>query len=346
MLDRVQPYQSLDELLKDCPTDEIIGNNLVIAWSKINSNKYQKIACSISGGSDSDILLDICYKCDKDKKILYYFCNTGMEYQATKDHLDFLEKKYGIKIERATSVLPVPLSCKKYGIPFVSKVASENIKRLQKHDFKWEDKPFEVLYEEYPRCKSALRWWCNKKHRSQNISYNKWLKEFLIQNPPNFPISGDCCEYSKKSPAHKMVKKAKVELNITGVRKAEGGARKDSYKSCMTERIGECDDYRPIFWYKKDNKKIYEKHFQIENSRCYTDYGLKRTGCACCPFGKDFELELQVAKEHEPKLYKLAHAVFWKSYEYTRKYREFAKTMDKREDEKKNGRQMEIFDYL
>lgn len=346
MLDIVQPYQSLDELLRDCPKDETIGNNFVIAWSKINSKKYERIGCSVSGGSDSDILLDICHKCDKDHKIQYLFCNTGMEYQATKDHLDFLEKKYGITIERLNAILPVPLSCKKYGVPFLSKTASENIKRLQKHGFKWEDKAFEELYQEYPRCRSALRWWCNYKCKSQNIEHNKWLKEFLIKNPPDFPISGDCCYYSKKLSAHKKIEQEKIQLNIVGVRKAEGGARATSYKSCFTERTDKHDDYRPIYWYKNENKKKYNEHFEIQNSRCYTEYGLKRTGCACCPFGKDFELELQAAQEYEPKLYKLANAVFQKSYEYTRKYREFAKLMNERENEKKNGRQMEIFDYL
>lgn len=31
-----------------------------------------------------------------------------------------------------------------------------------------------------------------------NISYNKYLKEFIIQNPPDFRISKKCCTYAKK----------------------------------------------------------------------------------------------------------------------------------------------------
>lgn len=46
-------------LLENCPQNQIIGDNLVRAWAKINSSKYEKIVCSISGGSDSDIMLDI-----------------------------------------------------------------------------------------------------------------------------------------------------------------------------------------------------------------------------------------------------------------------------------------------
>lgn len=48
--------QSLEELLFTCPQNQIIGDNLVKAWSKINSPIYEKIICPISGGSDSDII--------------------------------------------------------------------------------------------------------------------------------------------------------------------------------------------------------------------------------------------------------------------------------------------------
>lgn len=58
----------LMELLEDCPKDEIIGDNLVKAYSKINSVLYKKIVCTVSGGYDSDIVVDICVKCDQNKK--------------------------------------------------------------------------------------------------------------------------------------------------------------------------------------------------------------------------------------------------------------------------------------
>ena len=57
----------------------------------------RKASCSISGGSDSDVMLDIITKADEDHKVEYVFYNTGVEYQATKDHLKFLEQKYNIK---------------------------------------------------------------------------------------------------------------------------------------------------------------------------------------------------------------------------------------------------------
>ena len=63
-------------------------------------------------------------------------------------------------------------------------------------------------------------------------------------------------------------------------------------------------------------------------------YGLSRTGCAGCPFGRDFEFELEVIKHYEPKLYKAVNYIFGDSYEYTRKYREFRKKMEENNTKK------------
>ena len=113
-----------------------IIDNIIKAWTIINNRGFERIGCSISGGSDSDIMLDIVHKCDKDKKVRYFWFDTGLEYQATKDHLEYLEKKYGINIERERAIKSIPLSCKEYGQPFISKQVSGNIERLQKHNFK------------------------------------------------------------------------------------------------------------------------------------------------------------------------------------------------------------------
>ena len=41
--------------------------------------------CSISGGSDSDIVLDVIHNVDEKKKVRYFWIDTGLEYCATKD---------------------------------------------------------------------------------------------------------------------------------------------------------------------------------------------------------------------------------------------------------------------
>ena len=262
-------------------------------------------------------------KCDNNKIVNYVFFDTGLEYQATKEHISFLENKYNIKIEILRPKIPIPLSCKLYGQPFLSKHVSEMINRLQSHNFKWEDKPFEELIKEYPNCKSALEWWCNKKPSpSHNIKQNKLLKEFLIANPPNFTISNKCCNYAKKDLVHDKLKEG-YDLHITGIRKAEGGVRATAYKSCFDNTGKGYDNFSPILWYKDYDKLSYRKLFNVSNSKCYSVYGLKRTGCCGCPYGRDCNFELKVLEEHEPKLYEAVKNVFKDSYAYTKKYYEF-----------------------
>ena len=159
----------------------------------------KNVCCSVSGGADSDILIDLCERAES-HFVSYVFFDTGIEYQATKEHLAELEAKYDVKIHKEKAKVPVPLGNKRYGVPFLSKYVSEMISRLQRHNFQWEDDSFENLNKKYPKTKSALKWWCNlqgdKSHF--NISRNTWLKEFLIKNPPQMPISNLCCEGAKK----------------------------------------------------------------------------------------------------------------------------------------------------
>ena len=206
----------------------------------------------------------------------------------------------------------------------MSKNVSNMIQRLQSHNFKWENKSFDELIKEYPNCKCALKWWCDDKGSGSmfSIRRNKYLKEFIIANPPNFKISNKCCKYAKKDLAHDKLKQG-YDLNITGIRKAEGGVRAGAYKSCFGTTDKGYDNFRPIFWFKDSDKDYYNKKFNIINSDCYSLYGLKRTGCCGCPFGKDYKNELLVLNQYEPKLYKATTHIFKDSYEYTHLYNEF-----------------------
>lgn len=92
-------YKWLFEII-DENSDINIIKSFVKAKKIINDPFYKNILCSVSGGSDSDIMLDLLTRVDKDKKIKYIWFNTGLEYNATKKHLIYLEKKYNIVIER------------------------------------------------------------------------------------------------------------------------------------------------------------------------------------------------------------------------------------------------------
>ena len=313
-----------------CKLDENLSNNRVVA-------------VSISGGSDSDVMLDMIEAIDKDRyspppEIHYVWFDTGLEYAATKRHLDALEAKYGITIERRKAKVPVPLGCKTCGLPFLSKRISGYISRLQAHGFQWEDGPFDVLYARYPKCKAALRWWCSEwgEGSQLNISANRLLKEFMMANPPPFPISDGCCKGAKKDVAHDYIREIGADLNIVGVRQAEGGARATVYTSCFSEpsRPGEAAQFRLLFYLTDQDKRVYCERRGVAHSDLYEKYGFCRTGCACCPFGSRFEQELRVAEWIDPGLAAAAKTIFGPAYEYTRAYRQFkaAHDADKKRD--------------
>lgn len=317
--------------------EHVHNEAIVKAFLKANSiiNNYRRPYCSISGGKDSDIMLDIIYRVDRDKKVRYVWFDTGIEYQATKDHLEYLESKYNIVIERIKAIKPIPLSCKEYGQPFLSKRVSDMISRLQKHNFKWEDKPFDELYKEYPKCKAALRWWCSNwggQNSSQfDITQNKYLKEFMIANPPTFLISNKCCDYAKKNVGKRYVKDNNNDLCINGVRKAEGGARATAYKNCFdnNKSLGTLSYYRPLFYFSNNDIKEYSEIFNVRHSDCYEVYGLKRTGCVGCPYGRNLLDELEVIKDYEPNLAVAVHNIFSDSYKYTMMYKDFVREQKK-----------------
>ena len=316
------------ELLAFAPNAE---TQTIFAKGKTHiSRHFGNIACCVSGGSDSDIMIDILTKLDDKKKIQYVFFDTGIEYQATKNHISYLEKKYGIEIKRIKAEKTVPMSCNQYGVPFFSKYVSEMMSRLQKHGFEWEDKPYDILVEKYPKCKVALKWWCNENGDKSgfNISRNKLMKEFIIENPPDFLISNICCHYAKKLPSQKFCQKNNIELLCLGIRRSENGIRAKAFDSCFSksyESGKEYDEWRPLFWLTDEDKQQYKEFNNIIYSDCYEVYGLKRTGCFGCPFGSAFENELESIKKYEPKLYLAANNIFGKSYEYMRKYREYKK---------------------
>lgn len=320
------------DLIEAGPDNLTIQDALGKCFQQIRS--HEKILVAVSGGSDSDIMMDLVIRCGGKDKTTFVFFNTGLEYEATKRQLSHLEEKYGVKIEKLPPIKPIPMCVRQYGVPFWSKQVSEYIYRLQKHSFQWEDEPYEVLIKRYPRCKSALMWWCNAHGLKNNgskstfdINYVPWLKEFMVANPPAFKISPKCCTYAKKEPVNRYLCNHDFDLNCSGVRKAEKGVRANAYSNCYTKTLCGPDQYRPVFWFSDVDKEAYDSHYGTTHSDCYKVWGMSRTGCAGCPFGKEFEQELELVRQYEPKFYKAMNNVFGDSYEYTRRYLEFRKAM-------------------
>ena len=96
-------YHAMTELLELFPNNPVILEAAIKTEDHINTvaRNGGKIMVSISGGSDSDIMLDMFEKLGYDEgEVVYVWFDTGLEYDATRRHLTYLEQKYGIEIKR------------------------------------------------------------------------------------------------------------------------------------------------------------------------------------------------------------------------------------------------------
>lgn len=343
-------------------------NNLVIpdAYSKCKSildkKKYKKFLVSISGGADSDIVLDMMYRLDINNKCDYVFFDTGLEYDATKKHIEYLEEKYGIEIQKIKPEKSIVTSIREIGQPFLSKYISNQIWALQKMGFEWEDITYEEAIVKYfrrikdkqiiesfknketrnttyewvdgklyvGRGKGALNWWTNNyAGAAYNIINRKYLKEFMIENPPDFAISDKCCKLVKKDTSAHLIKEFNYDVLVLGVRRYEGGVRGFAYNSCFIEDTKYRNAiYMPLFWFKEEDKRLYNRFYEIRNSDMYRKYGYKKTGCCGCPYAgaEEINKELKAMKIFEPNRYVASKNIFGKSYEYTKKYYLYVKS--------------------
>jgi len=312
----------------------------VKAKSKSMLKNKKKILFSYSGGKDSDIMLNLFERFDLIKKVTIIFFDTGLEWNAQIKHIEEMKLK-GFDINIIKAYKPVSLCAKQYGQPFINKYVSEMLERLQKHKFNFKmdgSRKYNKLILLYPKCLVGLRWWCNyygskfdknlknqkdyKSPRSSsfNIDRNKNLKNFLLKYGLPFKVSGKCCYYAKKMTSHKFEKQFKPELIIHGVRKSEGGIRARIYKNCFVENK---KLYMPLFWWNNKQIQIYKDKYNIKLSECYAKYGLKRTGCAGCPFGKNLDFEREQLKKFEPNLSLGIENIFKSTYEWTEKYNNY-----------------------
>lgn len=314
------------------------SKNAVIldAYMKANSvlSEHGNVGVSVSGGADSDVMLDLIERARMENgvhcDVTYVWFDTGLEYEATKRHIRYLEERYETDIVRRKAKKPIPSCVREYGQPFLSKYVSHQIESLQRVEFAWEDEPIDILLDRYSNCKSALRWWCNDYSGGTStfdIGNNRFLREFMLENPPTFRISDKCCDYAKKDVANEFAAERNLDLVCIGVRKSEGGIRSKRHgTTCYTERSGsKHDTYRPLFWFDKADCQQYRDIFSIRRSDCYEVWGMSRTGCAGCPFNRNVNKELGVIRTYEPKIYKAVGSVFRDAYEYTAMYRQYCR---------------------
>lgn len=320
--------------------------------------EHPKAICSYSGGSDSDILIDLLEtvrKMHKFPPIDYVFFNTGIEMKATKDHVKATAEKYGVKIREERPKKSIVTVAREYGIPFVSKIMSYGLNEWQKKGVplsiakeydQAEDKiaKRQELRERYPKCESLINFLCccnaagePRPNIQLVINSSKYMLDFINEYPPDFSISAICCDKCKKAVAHNVQKD--YDMIITGERRDEGGMRsvprKDNTTLCFTETSSGQYRLRPLYYVSDADKAWYKENYNIRYSDAYEVYGLTRTGCCGCPISYKAIDDLEKIRPYEPNLVKAAWNVFGKSYEYRQLYNEYKESRKRAEKEQK-----------
>lgn len=311
--------------------------------------EHPKAICSYSGGSDSDIMIDLIERTRKMipslQPVKYVFFNTGLEMKATKDHVKMTAEKYGVEIEEVRPEIGIVQAARRYGIPFVSKIMSAGLSEWQKKNVPLsisdeynsaEDKAAkrEELRQRYPKCESVINFICCCNSAGEPrpniqlvINSSRYMLDFIKETPPDFQISAKCCDYCKKQVAHKAQRD--YELIITGERRDEGGMRsvprKDNTALCFTETEDGQYRLRPLYYVSDVDKAWYKSTYAVRFSDAYEKYGLTRTGCCGCPISYKAIQDLELIEPYEPNVVKAAWSIFGKSYLYREKYNEYKK---------------------
>ncbi len=310
--------------------------------------EHPNAICSYSGGSDSDIMIDVIENTRKVfslPPIKYAFFNTGLEMAAIKNHVQDTAQKYGVEIETFRPKVNIVTASRKYGIPFVSKIMSAGLSEWQKKGVplsiaeEYEQSMDKAakrkeLKERFPNCESVINFLCCCNSAGEPrpniqlvINSSKYMRDFIAEYPPDFSISAKCCDYCKKQLAHSVQKG--FDMIITGERRAEGGMRsvprKDNTSLCFTETGSGQYRLRPLYYVTDEDKAWYKDYYGIRYSDAYEVYGLTRTGCCGCPISYKAVEDLEKIRPYEPNVVKAAYNIFGKSYSYRQQYNDYKK---------------------
>ena len=297
-----------------------------------------RIFLAFSGGKDSTVLAHLIKMAGLPEDIPFVFANTGIELEAT---LRFVVEFDYPNIQVVKPRKPFAQILKEYGKPAVSKLKSSSFSTYQKHL----DEPLKTA-----RARQLITGVREK--NGQPIpglnSYRLSNKLMHLVHPDlEFKISSNCCNYLKKYPVADYLKDHQMRGYFNGMRVAEGGARSLSLTSCVRIERKRGEEFyfsSPIFDWSNEIVELFIKKYKIKLSDAYEKYGMDRTGCMGCPYGKYVKQELKILHDYEPNKYKAI--MFWLKdvymnqlvecewdEAYMKEYREFEPIREQRRQE-------------
>lgn len=252
-----------------------------------------KIYVSFSGGKDSTVLLDLTRRIFPDCPAV--FIDTGLEYPEIREFVQTFDNI--VRLEPAINFKQV---IKTYGYPLISKEVAEKISDYRKKPNGYAAARFDSNSE------------YNKKYKNKfSMAKWTWLRDSDI------PISDQCCDVMKKSPAKKFEKQTGLHP-IVATMACESALRKTKWlKSGCNSFEGTRPQSNPMsFWTEQDvleylyrfnvpYASVYGQIKQDKNGQYYTT-GCDRTGCIFCGFGAHLEKEpnrFQRLKQTHPQIW-------------------------------------------
>ena len=260
-----------------------------------------KIYLAFSGGKDSTTVAELVKMAKLERDIPFVFTDTLVEFDAVRDFVFNYDYPNMVYLDPR---LPFDDIIEQFGIPAINKTRADylgcydrNINNPNLMDIQ----RMKVLIQG-----EAIN---NKQGLGFRSAYALAEKHFHFLHPDRvaeYKIDNKCCTYLKIHPLYEFKLFNDIKGYYTGVRIAEGGARKNSLKDFYIWK----KEYKkkelkvsPIYDWSDELREQFLEYYNVPVSIAYTKYGMDRTGCVGCPFSRNCGKDLAISKEFEPDKY-------------------------------------------
>ena len=278
----------------------LLFDRIEIIKNTIQKYGEENFYLSFSGGKDSTVLSWLIDKALPNNKIPRVFIDTGIEYTMIRDFVFNLAKK-DKRFVVIKPTQPIKQMLERVGYPFKSKEHSLYLQQFQKNGMS----------------KTTQRYLCPSEKRKSygcpEILKYQFTKDF------NIKISNQCCYELKKKPIHQWQKDNHRPITITGMRKDEGGNRKN-ITCILTNQKGELTHFHPLAFVSDEWEDWLIKREKIALCPLYCQpYNFKRTGCAGCPFNLQLQEQLDTMSMFLPSERRRCEIIWKKVYDEYRR---------------------------
>lgn len=295
----------------------LLFDRLNVIKDTINKYREENFYLSFSGGKDSTILHYLIDMALPNNRIPRVFINTGIEYNdIVKFVKDLAEKDNRFVILKPTK--PIKQVLEKYGYPFKSK----------------EHSLYVSVYQNKGTESKTIQRYLNPSEKRKSFGCPLNLK-YQFEKDFNIKISNQCCYKLKKEPVNKWAKQNNKSITITGMRKVEGGTRKNL--GCIITKNGKAIKFHPLAVVDDEWENEFIKRNNIQLCKLYyPPFNFDRTGCKGCPFALKLQEQLDTMLMYLPNEKKQCEMIWKPVYE---EYRKLGYRL------RKDNGQMNIFEY-